>query len=126
LERALAEVVAESAVPIDASVVSERFETDIETGAYFACVEALANVAKHANATRVELTIERRDGRLHVVVRDDGMGGARREGSGLRGLADRVEALGGQLSVDSPKGGGTCVFVELPLAAVRAAQGAAA
>jgi signal transduction histidine kinase len=126
LERALAELAAESAVSIEARVVSERFETEIETAAYFACAEALANVAKHAEASRVEVRIERQGERLNVEVRDDGVGGARDDGSGLRGLADRVEALGGRLSVHSPRGVGTSLLVELPLIAARAAEGAAA
>jgi signal transduction histidine kinase len=107
-------------------VVSERFETAIETAAYFACAEALANVAKHAKASRVDVRIERQGERLVVEVRDDGVGGAREEGSGLRGLADRVEALGGRLSVHSPTGGGTCLRAELPRVAAREAEGAAA
>jgi signal transduction histidine kinase len=126
LDRALAELAAESAVPVELSVLSERLETEVETAAYFACAEALANVAKHAEASRVEVRIERRGDRLVVEVRDDGLGGAREDGSGLRGLADRVEALGGQLSLHSPKGVGTRLMVELPLAATRDGDGAAA
>jgi signal transduction histidine kinase len=126
LERAVAELAAESAVPIEARVVSERFGTEIETAAYFASAEALANVAKHADACHVEVRIERQGERLIVQVRDDGVGGARDDGSGLRGLADRVEALGGRLSVHSPRGVGTSLLVELPLIAARAAEGVTA
>ena len=126
LERALAELAAESAAPIEAHVVSERFGTEIETAAYFACAEALANVAKHAAASRVEVRVERQGERLVVEVRDDGVGGARDDGSGLRGLADRVEALGGRLERSQPQGRRHLLLVELPLVAARAAEGAAA
>ena len=84
--------------------------------------EALTNVAKHANATRVVLEARVEHGRLRIVVSDDGVGGARppggesRAGSGLAGLEDRVSASGGTLDVVSPPGGGTRVEVELPCA----------
>ena len=87
----------------------------IEAALFFVCSEALANVAKHAAASRasIELLDERRQ--IVVTIVDDGVGGANpRSGSGLRGLADRVEALGGQLSVESPRGSGTRIIAELP------------
>jgi signal transduction histidine kinase len=92
-----------------------RLPPQVEATAYFAASEALANVAKYAGATHAEVTAERRDGRLIVSVADDGVGGADAAmGSGLRGLVDRVAAVGGELSVSSPAGGGTTIRVSLP------------
>jgi signal transduction histidine kinase len=88
----------------------------VEAAAYFVCSEALANVSKYAEASRVVMDINERDGLLVVAVSDDGKGGASLEqGSGLRGLADRVEALRGRLTVTSPPGEGTRLVAELPL-----------
>ena len=89
------------------------FPPAIEAAAYFVCSEALANIAKHARATRITLRAQERGGWLLVTVSDDGVGGADPAGSGLAGLADRVEALGGSLRVTSP--GGTAVAAEFPL-----------
>ena len=89
---------------------------EVEACAYFVTAEALTNVAKYAHASfaSVELTLE--DDRLRVQVRDDGVGGADPSvGTGLRGLRDRVDALDGDLDVDSPPGGGTTVTVEVPM-----------
>ena len=84
--------------------------------AYYICAEALTNVAKHAAANRVRLRVAKRPGRLLVDVTDDGVGRADpSQGSGLRGLTDRVEALGGTLTVSSPIEGGTRLAAELPL-----------
>ena len=86
-------------------------------GAYYVVSEALANAAKHAEASAVAVEVEAVDGALLVSVRDDGVGGAEvGHGSGLVGLRDRVEALGGRISVESPPGAGTSVRAELPLA----------
>jgi signal transduction histidine kinase len=85
-------------------------ETSATACAYFVCTEALANTAKHASASAVRVSVDQRDGCLRITVSDDGVGGADdRQGSGLRGLADRVEALGGTFTVTSPPGGGTIV-----------------
>jgi signal transduction histidine kinase len=90
---------------------------DIETAAYFVASEALANTAKHARAGVVTIAAETRDGLLRLCVTDDGVGGAEaRNGSGLRGLTDRVEAFGGTLTIHSPAEGGTALRVELPCA----------
>jgi signal transduction histidine kinase len=87
----------------------------VESTAYFVMAEALTNVAKHSGASECQITIERRDDRLVVRVSDNGTGGAAlAKGHGLAGLADRVHATGGQLSVDSPAGGPTVVEAELP------------
>ena len=97
------------------AVPDERFPAAIEATAYFVVSEALANVAKHAMADGAQVTIRRRrPGRLVVEVSDDGAGGARPEGSGLRGLADRVASVGGVLRVDSPPGGGTRLEADIP------------
>jgi signal transduction histidine kinase len=76
--------------------------------------EALANAVKHARAQRVEISIVRLGDAIELEVRDDGQGGADPEGSGLRGLRRRVEALDGRLSVTSPRGGPTTIRAELP------------
>jgi signal transduction histidine kinase len=83
---------------------------------YFVCSEALANAAKHAGALNASIEATAGDGRLTIRILDDGKGGAAfAGGSGLRGLADRVEALGGELTIESPPGGGTLVVARLPL-----------
>jgi signal transduction histidine kinase len=113
---ALAELASRSAVAVDLTVAEERFPAPIEAAAYFVCSEALANVAKYAQASRVGIEVARRDRVLALSVRDDGRGGASLDsGSGLRGLVDRVEAFGGRLHVASPPGRGTVVSAELPL-----------
>jgi signal transduction histidine kinase len=88
---------------------------EIAAAAYYVCAEALANVAKHAGASSVRLEVVECAGVLRVDVTDDGAGGADPlQGSGLRGLIDRVEALGGTLTVSSPTRGGTRLVAELP------------
>jgi signal transduction histidine kinase len=89
---------------------------DAAATAYFCVSEALTNISKHAGAAHVVVTATQHDDRLDVTVADDGAGGARADGSGLTGLADRVAASGGTLSVDSPRGSGTRVRVVLPCA----------
>ncbi|TDW23388.1 sensor histidine kinase [Kribbella kalugense] len=104
-----------SAVPVRLLAVPPgRIEPAIEAVAYFVISEALANAAKHASAEEVSVAVRRVDGRVLVEIRDDGKGGADPEGSGLRGLADRVAAVDGRLRVDSPPGRGTVVFAEIP------------
>jgi signal transduction histidine kinase len=103
-------------VPVELEVTRERAPAAVEAAVYFTIAEALTNVAKHARATRVRVSGEIVDGELRAEVRDDGIGGAAvTAGSGLRGLADRLEALGGALSVDSPRGGPTSVRAFVPL-----------
>ena len=102
-------------LPVELDVSSERLPADIEASAYFIVAEALTNVVKHARATRATVRAAVEDGVLAVEVRDDGDGGADREGHGLVGLADRVAVLGGRLVVDSPEGGGTLVAAEIPI-----------
>lgn len=105
-----------SAVPVRTGVPADRFPPPVELAAYYVCAEALANVAKHAGATAVAIEVRREGGTLIVAVTDDGHGGADpARGSGLRGLADRVEALGGRLDVVATPGAGTRIAAELPL-----------
>jgi signal transduction histidine kinase len=97
--------------------LEERLPETVEAAAYFVVCEALTNVAKYAHASEVRVRVGRIDGSAQVEVVDDGVGGAdERSGSGLRGLADRVEALGGRLVVSSPTGEGTTVRAQLPVA----------
>ena len=115
---ALHALVARSSVPARlVAVTDERFSTAVEATAYFTVAEALTNAARHAGARLVEVEAVLVDDRLRVEVRDDGCGGADAvAGSGLRGLADRVAALGGALAVTSPAGGGTVLRAEIPCA----------
>ena len=95
----------------------ERLPAPVELAAYFVACEALANVAKHAQASQATVRVSRRDGLAVVEIADDGAGGADESaGTGLLGLADRVAALDGTLRILSPRGGGTVVTVELPCA----------
>jgi signal transduction histidine kinase len=115
LEAALAALTVRSALPVTISVdVPERLPAPVETAAYFVVTESLANVSKHAEASRVVVQIKVDDGLLVVEVVDDGRGGADASGNGLTGLRQRVEVLDGALRVASPIGGPTTVRAELP------------
>jgi signal transduction histidine kinase len=103
-------------VPVTVDIEDRRFDRQTEATAYFVIAEALTNVARYAAATEARVTAVERDGLLLVTIRDDGRGGADpAAGSGLRGLADRLAAVGGQISVSSPSGQGTTVGAEIPL-----------
>jgi signal transduction histidine kinase len=105
------------AVEIDAPDRDERLPEPIETTTYFPVAEALTNIAKYAHASRATVRVTSADGRVRVDVVDDGVGGANTStGSGLRGLADRVAAVGGTLEVTSPPGRGTRVRATMPVA----------
>jgi signal transduction histidine kinase len=106
-----------SAVPVDLTVgTRSRYATALEVATYYVVSEALTNAAKHARASRAVVSLEERDDSLRLTVRDDGAGGAEaRGGSGLVGLHDRVESLGGSILVVSPVGQGTAIHVSLPL-----------
>ena len=106
-----------SAVPVSLDVqVTGRLPESAEIATYYAVAEALTNTAKHANASSIDVRVESGAGVVHVRVCDDGRGGAHfGGGSGLAGLQDRVEALGGRLSLDSPPGVGTTLDIVLPL-----------
>jgi len=115
LAKALASLVEESPVPVDLEVSKIDAPPSVEACAYFVCSEALANVAKHASASRARIVLHSNDSRLVIEVEDDGVGGADLErGSGLQGLADRVETLGGTLTVVSPPEGGTHLVAVMP------------
>ena len=94
----------------------DRLPAPVEATAYFVVAEALTNMAKHASARHAEVVARIEDGMLRVEVRDDGVGGASPDGSGLVGLADRLAVLDGRLEVDSPPGGGTRLTAVIPLA----------
>jgi signal transduction histidine kinase len=108
-------LVSRARVPVDVDVTDERLPADIEASAYFVVSEALTNVVKHSAADEAEVRAWVTDGLLHVEVRDDGVGGAQPDGTGLLGLGDRLTALGGRLRVESPPGGGTRIAATLPL-----------
>jgi len=108
-----------STIPVEMQLrVDGRLPEPVEVGAYYVVSEMLTNAAKHARASVVEVDAEASGGTLRVRVRDDGIGGADPvRGSGLVGLKDRIEALGGTFSVHSPVGRGTTVSCELPVMA---------
>jgi signal transduction histidine kinase len=117
LAAALESLALRNPFPVELDVMEDRFPAQVEATAYFVACEGLANVAKHAQASRASICIARRNGVLAVEIADDGVGGARPfDRSGLSGLADRVEALGGKLRVESPTGAGTRVVAEIPCA----------
>jgi signal transduction histidine kinase len=120
LDAAVRTLAARAAVPVEVVSEGDRLPMHVETAAYFVVAEALANVAKYAQARHARVTIRHDNNEALIEVRDDGIGGARPgAGSGLIGLADRVGAIGGRLTVDSPVGGGTSVQAVIPcLAAV--------
>jgi signal transduction histidine kinase len=102
-------------VPVENGVTVGRLPVPIEATAYFVVAEALTNVAKHAHARQAAVVARVEDGTLRVDVRDDGVGGARADGSGLLGLADRLAVVDGRLRVESPADGGTLVAAAIPL-----------
>jgi signal transduction histidine kinase len=106
-----------SAVPVDLEVTADaRYPEPVEVAAYYVASEALANAMKHAQASRIEISLTTRQGSLLLTARDDGIGGADpARGSGLAGLTDRVEALGGSIRLGSVAGAGTHITVDLPL-----------
>jgi signal transduction histidine kinase len=116
LDAAVSALAERCPVPVDVDVALDRRPPPAaETAAYYVIAEALTNVGKHAGGTRASVRASYDDGKLVVEVADDGRGGARRAaGSGLEGLAQRVDALDGTLTVDSPAGVGTTIRAELP------------
>jgi len=117
LAAALPELASRAPVPVDVDVDVGRVPTAVEAAVYFVCSEALTNVAKHGCASRAQIDVKLAGDRIAVTITDDGVGGAdARRGSGLRGLADRVDTLGGRLSVESPPGNGTRIVAEIPTA----------
>jgi signal transduction histidine kinase len=118
LEPAVESLAARAPLPVEVSIdVGERLPGPVEAAAYYVVAEALTNVVKYASASVVSVDVGRANGSALIEVRDDGVGGAAAEGgSGLRGLADRVEALGGRLELDSPLGAGTTLRAQIPVA----------
>jgi signal transduction histidine kinase len=116
LPAALTTLASRSTVPVEVTLeVDERLPAQVENVLYFAAAEALANVAKHSTATAARLTLTRRDGRVYVMISDNGRGGAHpAKGHGLAGLADRLTTVDGVFAVDSPAGGPTVVIAEVP------------
>jgi signal transduction histidine kinase len=116
LQNALAELARDVPIPVDLEVTSAQLPPRINAAVYFICAEALTNTAKHAAASRATVRVSPVDSRLNVEVTDDGIGGAElSRGSGLNGLADRIETLGGALQIESPPGRGTRLAAEIPL-----------
>ena len=98
------------------SDLGERLPPPVEAAAYYVVAESLTNAAKYAQASGVAVRLSRQNGLARIEVADDGVGGAdSSRGSGLRGLADRVEALSGRLGVESPPSAGTCIWAEIPV-----------
>jgi PAS domain S-box-containing protein len=116
LEPAIEALAARTPVPVEWAIeLEERLPEPVEAAAYYVVAEALTNAAKHAGASMVSVRVDREDGLARIEVVDDGVGGAGTDGgSGLRGLVDRVEALGGRLALHSPVGQGTKVRAEIP------------
>jgi signal transduction histidine kinase len=119
LRAALKTLASRSPVPVDLRVAAEeRLPEPVEVSAYYVAAEALTNVARHARASSVSVEVDYADEVLRVAVSDDGCGGADfSRGTGLVGLKDRVEAIGGRIFLDSPRGAGTSLRVELPISA---------
>jgi signal transduction histidine kinase len=115
LQAALTEIAADFPISVTVSVSIGRLPASAESCAYFVCSEALANVAKYASASHVRISVNDLSGAVTVEIDDDGVGGADPEGgTGLRGLADRLDALGGTFTVVSPVGGGTRLIATIP------------
>ena len=105
-------------MPVDLDLgVDRRLPDSVEVGAYYVVSEALTNAAKHARASVVKVGVEAEGADLHLSIRDDGIGGAdSRKGSGIIGLIDRVEALGGTMTIQSLARRGTSLLVTIPIA----------
>jgi signal transduction histidine kinase len=112
---AISDLASRTPVPVEIDVSVGRLPPAVEASAYFVVAETLTNVAKHAHAGHARVTARIVDSALAVDVRDDGVGGAQPDGSGLMALSDRLAALGGRLQVDSPADGGTAVSATIPL-----------
>jgi signal transduction histidine kinase len=115
LRVALEAMAERAALPVQLAVPPGRMAEPVEAAAYYVVCEAVANTTKYAHAQLVTVSVSQQDGHVVVIISDDGVGGADPyAGSGLRGLADRVEALDGRLSVSSPPGGGTTIRADIP------------
>jgi signal transduction histidine kinase len=115
LAPALQELASRAVMRVEVDATPERFADGVEAAAYFIACEGVTNATKHARATRVSLSAQRRNGSLVICVTDDGVGGAAAtEDSGLSGLRDRVGVHGGKLRIESERGSGTRLIAELP------------
>ena len=116
LSAALKTLARRSAVPVDLDIaIDQRLPEPVEVAAYYVVAEALANAAKHARASEVNVRAHVGDDHLNLVISDDGIGGADSgKGSGLIGLKDRIEVLGGRMRVASPPGAGTTLDITIP------------
>ena len=116
LAPALEGLAARASVPVELDVdIDGRLPPPIEAATYYVISEALTNIEKYAQATSARVALALDDDEVMLEVTDDGVGGAdATQGSGLQGLADRIEALAGSLSIDSPKGGGTSLRAKIP------------
>jgi signal transduction histidine kinase len=111
-------------LPVSVDITAERLPASLEATAYFIVAEATTNTVKHSRAWHAWVKAVVDDGMLHIDVRDDGIGGARLTDSpGLLGLHDRAAAIGGELHVESPEGGGTVVAATLPIVDSSSEQG---
>jgi signal transduction histidine kinase len=117
LRAAVGALASRAPVPVEVDVSVDRLAAAVEATAYFVVAEALTNVAKHARATGATVRVHVDGDMLQLQVRDDGIGGARPDGTGLVGLKDRLAVLDGKLRVESPAGGGTLVSADIPLSA---------
>ena len=117
LRAALDALATRAPVPVEVTTLpDERLAAPVEAAMYYVVAESITNVAKYAHASGATVSIDRANGAATVIVADDGVGGADpARGSGLRGLAARVEALNGRLDVTSPPGGGTRITAEIPM-----------
>jgi signal transduction histidine kinase len=115
LSAAAGELASRMQIPVELDVSVDRLPPAVEATAHFVVAEALTNVAKHSRAGRAEVMARIQDGTLAVQVRDDGIGGARPDGSGLTGLTDRLAVLDGRLRIESPSEGGTLIAATIPL-----------
>ena len=116
LAGAISSLAEQAPVTVEVLTPVPELPPDVEVVVYFVCSEALVNSAKHAGASRASISVTTSDGRVRIAIQDDGRGGADpARGTGLSGLADRLEALGGTLEVESPVGRGTRLAAELPI-----------
>jgi signal transduction histidine kinase len=121
LGQALRVLAHRSPVPVELDLQTERrWPEPVEVAVYYVVAEALTNAAKHAHASGMKVELDTHDAVVQLAIRDDGIGGANlSQGSGLVGLRDRVEALGGTFRVTSPAGSGTTLLIEIPVAGRR-------
>jgi signal transduction histidine kinase len=115
LDEAVRSIASRTSIPVEIGIPVDRLPGVVEATAYFVVAEALTNVAKHAHAQRATVRARLEDGTLQLEVHDDGVGGARADGTGLVGLSDRLTALEGRLRVESPPGGGTLIAASIPV-----------